>query len=102
MGNEQPAGNTRIAESDRGTMTERSDLNGHLAFAARLCFDCEGPLIDETGTYSERLFEGRRTFAAIICNKCRRERDAKENAELEASKAVTARARVRSGKSRKA
>ena len=82
--------------------SERSDLNGHLAFVSRLCFDCEGPLLDETGTYSERLFGGRRTFAACICNKCRREHNAKENAELEASKAASPRGRVRSSKSRKA
>lgn len=47
-------------------------LAGHLAVVANQCYDCEGPLRDAHGTFSERMEDnGRVAFAACICNGCK-------------------------------
>ena len=50
---------------------KRPDLNGHKAFEAGICYQCGGGLFDFDGSFSEMMVEGRRTFAARICNGCK-------------------------------
>jgi hypothetical protein len=76
---------TRAALGDQGFLVAplisrssepaRRDLIGFRAIAAGLCFFCGGPLRDETGTFSERMYRGREgAFAAASCNECKRTR----------------------------
>ena len=60
----------------------RPDLTGWRAFGAGTCYQCGGPLIDSTGTYSEMAVIGWKSFAACVCNACKR----REREELNADK----------------
>lgn len=54
-------------------MPAKNPLAGHKAVEAGQCHDCQGPLIDSTGTYSERIEHVNQTqaYAAAICNGCK-------------------------------
>lgn len=49
-------------------------LAGHRAIRLGQCHDCEGPLVDATGTFSERMVSvgPSSAYAAAVCNDCKR------------------------------
>lgn len=47
-------------------------LHGHGNVTANVCFDCQGPLRQADGSFSERMYDdGRNAFAAALCVFCK-------------------------------